>query len=125
MTKEKENFDAITPSIIFAQLFKSRNTMEIVHLKTESLSVYNTSKVYYETITKLIIDLVKVNSGISGKKQIDDCPSSKYIDPTLHLNDIHYYLSRHKTIFRTQEELNIIEDILRLISKTKVEITLQ
>jgi hypothetical protein len=125
MNKEKEKFDTVTLNIIFGQLFKSKNTMLIVHLKTESLAVHNASKVYFQKLEELLLELTKVSFGIAGRKMIDEIPHSKYIDPEHHLNDIYFYLNRYKDLFKSQEESNIIGEILKLISKTKLDITLR
>jgi|694.fasta_scaffold01165_6 hypothetical protein len=125
MNPEKTKFDSVTPSIFFGQLFKSRNIMHIVHLKTNSLAVHKTCEAYYTLLLDLTDNLIETNYGVTGKKQLDEIPSAKYINPVEHLNDLHFYVSKYKYLFKSQEETNIIDDILALISKTKYLLTLE
>lgn len=124
MNKEKLNFDTITPKLVLGQLFKSRNVMHIVHLKTQSFAVHKASQEYYDTLLTLTDDLAETHFGVTGKKELDLIPAAQYMDPEMHLNDIYYYLSSNRHLFTSDEEANIIDEILALISKTKYLLTL-
>jgi hypothetical protein len=125
MSKEKDYFDSITTKMVLSQLFKSLNTMRIVSLKTTSYAVHNTSNAYCREIQSLILELAHVHFGVIKKKELDEIPSAKYVDPTMHLNDINYYLDNNRKLFKTSQESNIIDEILKLISKTKNLLTLE
>lgn len=125
MSKEKDYFDSITPKMVLSQLFKSLNTMRIVSLKTNSYSVYNNCNDYCKALEPLIIELAHVHFGVIKKKELDEIPSAKYVDPMMHLNDINYYLDNNRKLFKTSQESNIIDEILKLVSKTKNLATLE
>lgn len=125
MSKEKLSFDTITAKMVIGQLFKSCNTMRIVKLKTNSSSIYSASDVYCEKLLYLVDDLCKIHFGAIGKKELDEIPSSRYIDPDQHLVDINRYLQSNRSLFKTSSEQLVIDKILTLILKTKYELTLQ
>lgn len=125
MSQRKDTIDTITPKIVFGQLFKSRNTMHIVHLRTESRATHDTCQNYYETLLPLIDDLIETHFGVTGRKELDMIPSSVYVDPVEHMNDMMYYITSSRKIFNTTQEANIIDEILHLISHTKYRLTLE
>lgn len=125
MTKEKETFDSITPKIIIGQLYKSANTMRIVSLKTNSYSIRSASREYANLILPLVDSLAEIHFGVSKKKELDEIPGARYIDPTMHINDISYYLEGNSKLFKTQQELSVINDILSCISHTKYLLSLE
>lgn len=125
MSRPKDTIDTITPKIVFGQLFKSRNTMHIVHLRTQSMAVHKTTQAYYEELLNLTDHLIEVHFGVTGKKEFDMIPHSVYVDPIAHMNDMFYYITSNRHLFQTAQELNIIDDILTLISKTRFLLTLE
>lgn len=124
MNKEKETFDNITTKLVIAQLFKSSMIMRIVSLKTNSHLIMDTSSKYSYKLTKLTDNLARIHYGVIGKKEIDDLPPCRYIDPVEHINDISYYISSNRKLFNTPQELSVIDEILKLISLTKNQLTL-
>lgn len=125
MTKEKDYFDNITPRLVLGQLYKSVNTMKLVQLKTNSRSVYDVCKDYYTEITDLVDKLAQVHFGIYKKKDLDDIPSAKYIDPTMHITDIMYYLESNSKLFKSHSEQMIIHQILTRMGDAKYMLTLE
>jgi hypothetical protein len=125
MTKEKDYFDNITPKLVLGQLYKSVNTMKLVQLKTNSRSVYDICKNYYTEITDLVDSLAQVHFGLNRKKDLDDIPSSKYIDPIMHMNDIIYYLEANSKLFKSHQEQLIINKLLGKMSDVKYMLTLE
>lgn len=125
MNKEKTMFDTITAKIVLGQLFKSRNVMHIVHLRTNSYATHKATEKYFERILDLADRLTEVHSGVTGVKEIDSIPPATYIDPVMHLTDIYQYVVSNRYLFTSKEEQNIIDEILGLMSKTKYLLTLE
>lgn len=125
MADNKDTFTTITPKMVLGQLFKSRDIMHIVHLRTTSLSTHKTAEAYYTSLLILVDLLAEVHFGVIGKKDIDEIPTAKYIDPTMHLNDLSYYLTGNRRVFTTSHEQSILDDIMTLISKTQFLLTLE
>lgn len=119
MSQEKDVIDTVTPKIIIAMLFKSRNTMNIVSLKTTSSTIKDITSKYYSKLLPLINTLAELNFEVAGKRETDRIPPSEYIDPIQHMNDCLYYFPRYIKLFKTPEEQNIYNKILSLMNKTK------
>lgn len=124
MKPEKDVFITITPKIILGQLFKSRDIMHIVHLRTTSFAVHKATEAYYTSLLDLTDHLAETHFGIIGVADVDDIPPARYTDPTQHLNDMVHYLSSHKKLFTTSAEQSIIDEILALMYKTLYLLTL-
>lgn len=125
MAENKDIFTTITPKMVLGQLFKSRDVMHIVHLKTNSFAVHKATDIYYSSLLDLVDSLAETHFGVMGKKELDDIPAAKYIDPVAHLNDICYYLTSNRKLFTTTPEQNIIDEILALMYQTKYRLTLE
>lgn len=121
----KDVFATITPKMVLGQLFKSRDTTHIIHLKTNSYAIHKAMEKYFKSILDLTDRLAETHFGITGKKEIDDIPSSKYIDPSEHMNDISFYLNRNRAVFTTSQEQNIIDEMLGLMNQIKYLLTLE
>lgn len=119
-----EKFATITPKIVLGQLFKSRNVMTLVHLRTHSLAIHKTSEEYYESLSKILDKLAEVHFGAIGKKEIDDIPHAKYVDPEMHLKDISHYLQTNRGVFLTSAEQSIIDELLALMFHSLYKLTL-
>ena len=125
MAENKDIFTTITPKMVLGQLFKSRDVMHIVHLRTNSFAVHKATDTYYNEILDLTDKLTEVHFGVTGKKEFDEIPSAKYIDPTSHLKDVCYYLTGNRKVFTTTAEQNIIDEILALVYQTLYRLTLE
>lgn len=122
---DKNIFTTITPKMVLGQLFKSRDTAHIIHLKTTSFSTHKAMEKYYKGLLELIDTLAETYFGVVGKKELDEIPGSKYIDPIQHLKDICYYLEGNRKVFTTTCEQNIIDEIHGLMYKTLYLLTLE
>jgi hypothetical protein len=125
MADNKDIFSTITPKMVLGQLFKSRDVMHIVHLKTNSFAVHKATDIYYNELLELVDKLAEIHFGVMGKKELDEIPSAKYIEPTQHLKDISYYLTGNRRVFNTSAEQNVIDEILGLIYQTLYRLTLE
>lgn len=119
MTKEKSTFDTITPKLILGQLYKSTMIMRIVSLKTQSANISDLAIKYADELLTLTDKLAELHFSITGKKELDEVPSSKYIDPIMHLSDVIYYLEGQSKHFKSSAEQSVIDCILVLMHLTK------
>jgi len=124
MSKEKVSFDTISPKMVLGQLFKSINIMKIVRFKTTIASVAHEADSYCEEMSAMLQLLIEVHYGVVNKKELDEIPGAKYIDPIMHFKDITYYLEGNRKVFKTLQESAIVDDILALISKYSYRLTL-
>ena len=125
MTKEKDYFDNITPKLVLAQLYKSANTMKLVQLKTNSRLVYDICKDYHMQLTDLVDKLSQAYFAIHKKKDVDDIPSAKYIDPIMHMNDVIYYLETNSKVFKSHQEQFIVHKILSKMTDVRFLLSLE
>lgn len=124
MTKEKSTFDSISPKLIIGQLYKSVNTMRIVSLKTQSDNVRKTCRDYNRVVVDLVDALAELHFSIINKKEIDEIPTARYVDPLMHLSDVIYYLEGQSKLFKSQAEQLVISEILTQMYTAKYRLSL-
>ena len=100
------------------KLFQSRDVAHIIHLKTGSFAAHKALNEYYDEIVGLTDDLVESYQGHFGLQDIT-IPASKLEEPVVFLKGLHSYIESSKgSIFTESYHLNIIDEILALITST-------
>lgn len=107
------NFKSINTKLVLIQLYKSRDIITIAMLRNTKLKDISPLESYSVGITKLVNSLAKLYNNI------DEIPISKYVEPSLHLNDMIYYIDSQRHIFKNKAEQKIIDRILNLMKNTK------
>lgn len=124
MNPEKTTLDNITSKIMISQLFKSINVMNLVNLKSNSYIYKKVCSEYTKELTNLTFRLAELHFGNIDKKEIDEIPSAKYVDPLMHMNDCLYYFEKGYNVFKNNQEKSILSQILILMNETKNKLNL-
>lgn len=109
----QNNFKSVNTKLVITQLYKSRNIMTIAMLRNTKLSNVDAIEEYCVALTKL------VNSIAKNYNNLEEIPSSKYVEPSIHLDDISYYIDSQRKVFKSKTEQSTIDKIILLIKKTK------
>jgi hypothetical protein len=116
INKKPESSGSIKEFI--GKLFQSRDVAHIIHLKTSSFAQHKALNEYYDDIVDLTDSLVESFQGTNGLQDIE-IPGSKYEEPVAYLTSLHSYIeSNRNKVFKETYHLNIIDEILQLISST-------
>ncbi len=112
----EETFKSITVKMVLSQLYKSRDIITIAMIRNTKILSTTPLEDYCMKLTRFVNALAKPYSNL------EEIPASRYVEPSIHLSDIVYYLTSQRKLFKSKHEQIVIDKIILLMNQTKKEL---